>query len=915
MTDKKTAPKVRGRSNIFTEKRVWRLHDRRITGGSRLFLQGTLNDALPAQKRQHMRVNRAKCAILAELIKLCLRQIVQFFLVNRHIVSDFLLLADRITRCITWLEGYGFGFKQIHTFDDTDEVHRRAALALELLTKLNRIIGEFGRLAILEERDFGLVRHHRGLAIDAEQEAVAIIIIGKHKRITPNEGGQIKIWIHCAIVADEEVFILTHAHHGDRGQIITDKNNRIGHGRRAKFGYRHRYRMGLAKKGEGLINLFYPKTSMLLRIERLRILVEHDLARQFWLLGWIRCIFHKYLRFKGLAGFNGNGLCRQAEQVHEVHRLQDFHIGGGGKARIYVSHWYNSAINMLVLCLLCVLAACGGNVEPDGVTRQDLRESQNILRDFMLTELRLDPVGAIAIGLDAELPDTANLTFGDVSQAGLERRRLIRLELLSRLRQRPRLPAQRQLAQDLEIAAIQLARLIALEQTGQADASTGHADIYSVHPFTGLWRQAPSVLSRYHTIDTVAEAQAYLVRMAALADTVEDIKRRVRADALTGRGPPKVLIQETVAMLEQLLTPPSVELQTVTDVFANLLVSVPDLSSVERMKLQAQSAELLTTLIVPAYTNLLLELRSQLDTAPAQTGLWAHPTGADLYRRLLALYDAMDIPPERLHTLAARAVNDAQAQLQNALRATQPLPSDPAIEAEPNAALRDMLAAIYQMPTSTALSFGSQNDMREMPNLPVQPRVLNTEVVARTSFAGAAEIADLPWPEMLRRELRSLSQTAIFTAADAPDPARRLMPFTPLQRAFQLYQLQRSNSNAVTIRHLLLFETVLAAADTGLHHKRWSFEQTVDYIATTGLVDNEIAYQASLWLVTYPGLEAAKFELWQQLLTLSVRARAVSPRTYDEADFQNVIRARGPRPLVLIERDIEAWYNTLLENN
>ncbi len=112
---------------------------------------------------------------------------------------------------------------------------------------------------------------------------------------------------------------------------------------------------------------------------------------------------------------------------------------------------------------------------------------------------------------------------------------------------------------------------------------------------------------------------------------------------------------------------------------------------------------------------------------------------------------------------------------------------------------------------------------------------------------------------------------------------------------------------------MLLLEAVLATADTGLHHKRWRFDEACDYIEAAAFVDRQIAEQAGLWLVTYPGLEAAKFELWQQLTRLSSRAGAVLQDAYDEAAFQSVIRDGGPRPFIMVETEIEAWYDTLLE--
>ncbi len=470
----------------------------------------------------------------------------------------------------------------------------------------------------------------------------------------------------------------------------------------------------------------------------------------------------------------------------------------------------------------------------------------------------------------------------------------------------------------LESAAIQLAGLFALEQRGRADASTGHADIYSIHPFSNPWRQLPGVLTHYHAIDTVDDARAYLVRMAALADAVEDIKRRLRADALTGRGPPQRLIQETLIHLEQLIADPQHELHMITEVFESLLESVPDLSPHLSDEMRIQSIDIFNTHILPAYRNLYAELQSQAYTAPRQTGLWAQPMGAQLYQHLRTFYDAGTIPPDRLHSLSSRTVLQAQERLRTRLLSALTV-SEPATQIADSA------------PETSALLRRAYADSRasHSPSAPAQTPGQNSASLAKrdillsrltphTLFAASPDILDLDWPEDLQNRLRQLASEPAFPDATIGHPARKLTPFAPLARALTLYQRERSDTGTldtgmIATHHVLLLEAVLATADTGLHHKRWRFDEACDYIEAAAFVDRQIAEQAGLWLVTYPGLEAAKFELWQQLTRLSSRAGAVLQDAYDEAAFQSVIRDGGPRPFIMVETEIEAWYDTLLE--
>ena len=51
-----------------------------------------------------------------------------------------------------------------------------------------------------------------------------------------------------------------------------------------------------------------------------------------------------------------------------------------------------------------------------------------------------------------------------------------------------------------------------------------------------------------------------------------------------------------------------------------------------------------------------------------------------------------------------------------------------------------------------------------------------------------------------------------------------------------------------------------------------------------------------------------------RLEALSERARAVLGAQYSEAEFQRTLILEGPRPLDMIEKDIEAWYGERLAN-
>ena len=79
-------------------------------------------------------------------------------------------------------------------------------------------------------------------------------------------------------------------------------------------------------------------------------------------------------------------------------------------------------------------------------------------------------------------------------------------------------------------------------------------------------------------------------------------------------------------------------------------------------------------------------------------------------------------------------------------------------------------------------------------------------------------------------------------------------------------------------------------------------------------LDPAIAEQLVLRIAARPGHQTAMRVALHRLEALSERARAVLGAQYSEAEFQRTLILEGPRPLDMIEKDIEAWYGERLAN-
>ena len=111
-----------------------------------------------------------------------------------------------------------------------------------------------------------------------------------------------------------------------------------------------------------------------------------------------------------------------------------------------------------------------------------------------------------------------------------------------------------------------------------------------------------------------------------------------------------------------------------------------------------------------------------------------------------------------------------------------------------------------------------------------------------------------------------------------------------------------------------LVQASLAVADTGIHLERWTLQETVDYLTQKAGLAPDLAETLALRIAARPGYHSAKMVAAQRISALSERAAAVLGDDYSELEFQRTLIQNGPRPLGLIERDIEAWYGDRLAN-
>lgn len=599
--------------------------------------------------------------------------------------------------------------------------------------------------------------------------------------------------------------------------------------------------------------------------------------------------------------------------------------------------------------LLGLAAACSGGADPEGTPRRIVREVERTLTTVAQNELVRDPELATRLGIQ---PDAAGYDFGryltDRSQAAFERARLERLETLDALVRTARPAPGSALARHLDtvIAAHEAAERVLVFGHGAGDLSVFYP--YVADHMRGAYLDVPELLTRRQPVETPADVEAFLSRVAQFAGAIDDDRRRLEADALAGVLPPAPVLarMQVLAAAGALETP---ETSFMVQTFDNLLAGVEGLPADARARQSERLRDILTEDVVPAYARFAETLTKLAESAPTEPGVWQLDGGDAYYRAILDAYTGTRETPAELHARGEADVKRLTAELDTALAAA----------GLPDGTVQERLVFLGQQPGQVYedSDLGRAALIERLTLLTTRAsRVVQDQIGAPPS--GAVTVSMVPVA------FSAASPSAVYTprTADGRNPARfeinltRLADWPDYSLPTLVYHetlpghhlesgIASEQAGLPLARQLIwnpgygegwasyaetladegglytddplgrlgylesmLLRAARLVADTGIHQQKWTRDRAISYItSTTGLSPEAAADEVDRYSI-WPGQAAAYWIGRQRLLDLRERAQRVLGPKFEPKAFHAAILGGGPRPLDMVEADVTRWY-------
>jgi uncharacterized protein (DUF885 family) len=158
-------------------------------------------------------------------------------------------------------------------------------------------------------------------------------------------------------------------------------------------------------------------------------------------------------------------------------------------------------------------------------------------------------------------------------------------------------------------------------------------------------------------------------------------------------------------------------------------------------------------------------------------------------------------------------------------------------------------------------------------------------------------------------------QIAIMQELKGVPTFRRILPFTAYNEGWALYTeqlaweigFQKDPLDNLGRLQAEMFRAVRLVVDTGLHRKRWTREQAIDYmVAKTGMAQTEVVSEIERYMVN-PGQALAYKVGMLKILELREKAKRELGTKFDIRQFHNEMLTHGAMPLTIMEQVIDRY--------
>ncbi len=469
---------------------------------------------------------------------------------------------------------------------------------------------------------------------------------------------------------------------------------------------------------------------------------------------------------------------------------------------------------------------------------------------------------------------------------------------------------------------------------------------YPVNQLFGVQNGLPDFMVQIHQVNNVKEADYYIARLSKFDTKFEQLLEGLRLRESKNIIPPRFVVEKVLVEMKGFAGTPAEENILYTS-FVEKLDKIEDIDDATRKRLTSDVAAEISNTVFPAYQNLIAYFE-ELDTKATENyGVWNLPDGAAYYAHQLRNYTTTNMTPDEIHQIGLSEVARIETEMDELLRSEG---YTEGTVAERVLALNDEERFVYPNTDEGREEFlahfdaiyeeinagmDEYFDLRPKAELEVKRIPEFTQATAPGAYyqgpsmdgsrPGVFFVNMRDLKEQPKFAMRTLAyhegipghhfQGAIQNELTGVPQFRKLLGYSAFSEGWALYTERLAweagyqddpYDNLGRLRDEML-RAVRLVVDTGIHSKRWSREQAIDYMASkTGMPQGDVVSEIERYFVL-PG-QACSYKIGMlKILELRERAKTALGDRFDIKDFHNVVLRDGEMPLEILERRIDTW--------
>lgn len=473
---------------------------------------------------------------------------------------------------------------------------------------------------------------------------------------------------------------------------------------------------------------------------------------------------------------------------------------------------------------------------------------------------------------------------------------------------------------------------------------------YPLNQMSGLHSEAPAFLINFHRVDNAADAHAYIARLRGLAALFDQLIADVRVREAKGVLPPKFVFGLVLESCREVLTGEpfdhSGKPSALWEDAQAKIGALKDVDAAGREKLLAEARAALVDSVQPAYAKLIALLEQQEKVATSDDGVWKLPEGAEYYAFCLRQSTTTKMSADEIHQLGLREVARIHHEMEAIMRQV-------GFEGDLQAFFKHVKESDqFYYPTTAegkaayvkrageiidAMRARLDEFFGVKPKAPLLVKVV--EPFREKGSAGA--FYEEPAPDGSRPgvyyvntiDMRGVPIFEMETLAHHEAIPGHHMQIAIAQELQGIPRFRKFGGNTAYIEGWALYaeyfpkefgfyqdpmmdfgrlydellRAVRLVVDTGVHAKRWTREQVMDYFRrNTPNPERDIFTETNRYIV-WPG-QATSYKVGMlKILELREWAKKELGPKFDLRAYHDLVLKDGALPMDLLEENVHAW--------